>query len=194
MKMLIGLTGKTGSGKSLAAKIFEEQGAFVADCDVIAHEVLNDGNVKEKLCSAFSEKILNKNNDIDRKVLGAIVFADSEKLSLLNSIVHGEIVNRALTMCRLSGKDICIIDGSELEASGVDKSCNHIVVITADEEVRLKRILLRDNIDRDSAMRRIRAQKDYSKDAIFIPNNGDEASLKDQIINLYNKFSGEIND
>lgn len=194
MKMLIGLTGKTGSGKSFAAKIFETQGAFVADCDVIAHEVLNDNNIKEKLCSTFSRKILDKNNNIDRKALGAIVFSDSEKLSLLNAIMHTEIIRRALNKCHLSGKDICIIDGSELEASGVDNKCNYIVVITADEDIRLERILSRDNIDRENALRRIRAQKEYSKNAIFIANNETEDIFKKKIIDLYNKFSGEIND
>ena len=54
MKMLIGLTGKTGSGKSSAARIFGKLGAFVADCDKVAHEILFDENIKKKLCALFS--------------------------------------------------------------------------------------------------------------------------------------------
>ena len=64
MKMLIGLTGRTGSGKSSAAKIFESLGAFVADCDKIAHEVLRDEIVKQKLCALFSSDILDKSGEI----------------------------------------------------------------------------------------------------------------------------------
>lgn len=193
MKMLIGLTGRTGSGKSTAARIFENLGAFVADCDVIAHEVLCDSAVKEKLCGLFSRDILDKENNIDRKALGAIVFSDEKKLALLNSAVHGAIVKRCLELCCSSGKDICLMDGSELEASGADKECDYIVVITADEQTRLDRIMKRDGIDRESALKRIHAQKEYSKKAIFIDNSYSPRILEKEITELYNRFLGEIN-
>ena len=193
MKMLVGLTGKTGSGKSFAAKSFERLGAFVADCDVIAHEVLKDDAIREKLCAVFSTQILDKDNNIDRKALGRIVFADNKKLSLLNGIMHGEIIRRALMLCQNSGKDICIIDGSELEASGIDEKCDYVIVISANEDIRLKRIMARDNLDRESALRRMGAQKDYSKDAIFIINDEGKDALAEKINTLYNRFLGELN-
>lgn len=193
MKMLIGLTGKTGSGKTSASKIFEKLGAFVVDCDTIGHEILKDDAVKEKLVAQFSKSILDDKNNIDRKALGNIVFSDVEKLSELNKIVHCQIVSISVELCLKSGRDICIIDGSELEASGADKKCAHIVVITADEETRLQRITARDGIDRGSALLRIKSQKDYSKNAIFIDNSADTHSLEREITKLYNKFLGEIN-
>ena len=193
MKMLIGLTGRTGSGKSSAAKIFEDLGCFVADCDKVAHEVLLDDEIKNKLCSLFNEDILNKENEIDRKKLGAIVFSDKEKLALLNGVVHKAIVQKCLELCENSGRDICLMDGSELESSGADELCKYIVVITADEETRLKRIMKRDGIDKDSALRRIHAQSDYSKTAIYVDNSGNEEELRKKITSLYDQFSGEIN-
>lgn len=192
MKMLIGLTGRTGSGKSSAARIFEKLGAFVADCDTVAHEILHNENVKEKLSCAFTRKIFDENNEINRKALGSIVFSDNKKLRKLNEIVHGAIVERCIELCVASGKDICVMDGSELEASGADEKCDFIVVITADENVRLSRIMLRDGIDRESALRRMQAQKEYSKKAIFIENNGDEKELEKEITKIYNRVSGEI--
>ena len=194
MKMLIGLTGRTGSGKSSAAKIFESLGAFVADCDKIAHEVLRDEIVKQKLCALFSSDILDKSGEIDRKELGSIVFSVKEKLEKLNRVVHGAIVKKCVELCENSGKDICLMDGSELESSGADKLCRHIIVITADEETRLGRIMTRDNIDRDSALRRIKAQSDYSKEAIVIDNGESEEVLSKKIVSLYNQFLGEINE
>ncbi|MBE7034247.1 MAG: dephospho-CoA kinase [Ruminococcaceae bacterium] len=193
MKMLIGLTGRTGSGKSSAAKIFEDLGCFVADCDKVAHKVLLDDEIKNKLCSLFNEDILNKENEIDRKKLGTIVFSDKEKLALLNGIVHKAIVQKCLELCENSGRDICLMDGSELESSGADELCKYIVVITADEETRLKRIMQRDGIDKDSALRRIHAQSDYSKAAIYVDNGGNEEELRKKITSLYDQFSGEIN-
>ena len=194
MKMLIGLTGRTGSGKSSAAKIFESLGAFVVDCDKVAHEVLRDEKVKQKLCALFSSDILDKSGEIDRKALGSIVFSDKEKLEKLNRVVHGAIVKKCVELCENSGKDICLMDGSELESSGADKLCRHIIVITADEETRLGRIMTRDNIDRDSALRRIKAQSDYSKEAIVIDNGESEELLSKKIVSLYNQFLGEINE
>ncbi len=194
MKMLIGLTGKSGSGKTSAAKIFEKLGAFVADCDLIAHEIIQDDTVKSKILHEFSADVFNKDGSVNRKRLGAVVFSDEEKLSVLNKIMHGAIIEKSLAMCLDSGKDICIIDGSELEASGVHKKCAYVVVIIADETVRLSRILARDEIDRKSALKRIRAQKDFTGDAIFVDNNQDIKVLEKAITELYNKFVGELND
>ncbi len=193
MKMLIGLTGRTGSGKSSAAKIFESLGAFVADCDKVAHEILLDDKIKEELCVLFSPDILGEDGEIDRKKLGAIVFSDKDNLKKLNGVVHPAIVKKCVELCESSGKDICLMDGSELESSGADKLCKHIVVITADEETRLGRIMSRDGIDRESALKRIHSQSDYSKEAIYADNSGSEEELREEIISLYNKFSGEIN-
>lgn len=194
MKMLIGLTGKTGSGKSSAAKIFEKLGAFVVDCDKVAHEVLEHAEVKKALVREFSESILESDGTIGRKKLGKIVFSDPDKLSSLNRIMHSAIIDEALSMCYDSQKDICILDGSEIESSGVYKKCRYVVVITADEKIRLDRIMLRDGIDRKEALTRIKAQKDYSKDAIVIENNCNVLVLEKEIEQLYSKFSGEIDE
>lgn len=193
MKMLIGLTGRTGSGKSSAARMFENLGAFVADCDSVAHEILCDNEIKKKLCQLFSDSILDSENNIDRKALGAIVFSDEKKLLLLNGVVHKAIVDKCVALCKESGNDICIMDGSELRSSGADLLCNHIVVIEADEKIRLERIMARDNISREDALRRMNSQKDYDRDAIIIKNNSGADELQKNIRLLYNKFSGEIN-
>lgn len=193
MKILIGLTGKTGSGKSSAARIFEKLGAFVVDCDKVAHDVLNDEDVKKALIDEFSEEILENNGTVGRKKLGKIVFSEPDKLNSLNKIMHSAIIDKSLSMCYDSGKDICILDGSEIESSGVYKKCRYVVVITAGEEIRLDRIMLRDGISREEALMRMRAQKDYSKDAIVIENNSDAVALEKEINRLYSKFSGEIN-
>lgn len=193
MKMLIGLTGRTGSGKTTAAQILTRLGAFVADCDKIGHNILFDPSIKEKLCKAFSESILDENKNIDRKALGKIVFGDKEKLSLLNHIMHTAIIKEALALCEESKKDICFIDGSELEASGVDERCSYVVVITADKDARLKRILERDNLKEDAALSRINSQTDYSKKAIIIKNNGNLKDFENAVTKVYNKFLEEIN-
>ena len=83
------------------------------------------------------------------------------------------------------------MDGSELEASGADLLCKHIVVIKADEKIRLERIMKRDNISREDALKRMNSQKDYDKEAIIIENNFGEDVLREKIRLHYNKFLGE---
>lgn len=191
MKMLIGLTGKTGSGKSTAAKTFTRLGAFVIDCDKIAHEALLDKSIIKKLLEVFPESIY-KNGEVQRHELGKIVFSSNEKLSLLNSIVHPWINNEILKRCETSPCDIVVIDGSELEASGIDKKCRHIIVTEASPSLRLERITKRDSISEDDAQRRINAQKDYSKKSIIITNDSTLEELEKKIEEVYKKISAEL--
>lgn len=191
MKMLVGLTGKTGSGKTTAAKTFSRLGAFVIDCDEIAHKALFDKKVIKKLLAVFPESIY-ENGEIKRGELGKIVFSDPEKLKLLNSIVHPWITGEILSLFEKSVADIVIIDGSELETSGIDKKCKHIIVMESPENLRLERITKRDSISSDDAQRRIDAQKGYSKKAIIITNDSTPSELEKKIEEVYKKIVAEI--
>ena len=193
MKLLIGLTGLTGSGKSIAAKYFENLGAFVIDCDKLAHSVLFREEVKKEIKEKISSSVFDDFGNADRKKLGKIVFSDKKALQTLNGIVHPAVTEEILRLAENSKKDIVVIDGSELEASGIDKKCNHIVVVSASPEVRLKRIMLRDGIDRETALMRIQAQSPYSKEALIIENNCDEKEFETAVKKIFNKFAEEIN-
>ena len=188
MKKLIGLTGKTGSGKSSASKIFESLGAFVIDCDSIAHRALFEKEIIQKLKSFFPKEVF-EGETVNRAALGKIVFSDKAKLKELNSIVHPWITSEVLKLAENSNADIVIIDGSELEASGIDEKCAHIIVVEAEESVRLKRIIARDNISREDALLRINAQVGYSKEAIILENNSTEKELRERIGKLYSRIS-----
>ena len=184
MKKLIGLTGKTGSGKSSAARIFETLGAFVIDCDSVAHRALLEKEIIKKLKLSFPPQIFN-GETVSRAALGKIVFSDKDKLKELNAIVHPWITAEVLKLAQMSDKKIVIIDGSELEASGIDKKCAHIIVVEANESTRLERIMTRDKISRESALLRINAQAGYSKEAIILENNSTEKELEERIRKLY---------
>lgn len=190
MKTLIGLTGKSGSGKSYAAALLKQWGAFVCDCDVIAHQLLKSAEIKAELTDAFGTEIL-QNGEIDRKKLGKLVFSDPSKLLKLNGIVHPAVIETVMRLCRASECDICVMDGSELEASGADELCNAVIVIECDENIRLERIINRDSISRESALLRMKAQKDYTKNAIRIQNNGTAEEFEAELYKVYLSISEE---
>ncbi len=193
IKVLIGLTGKSGSGKTYASAYFKKLGAYVIDCDRAAHNALTFPSVKEKIKNTFGEAVFTK-SEVDRKKLGRIVFSDPKLLKKLNEIVHPEVTDFILSETESLKDQICIIDGSELEESGIDEKCKFVIVICADEKIRLERIIKRDSIAPLDAQRRIDAQKDYSKKALLIENNSTRAEFEKKLGDVYSFLRMYLNE
>ena len=181
---VIGLTGTTGSGKSTAAMILKNRGAYVIDADKVAHEIIRKGKeAYNEIIEAFGDGILGDDGEIERKKLAAIVFTNKEKLEKLNSITHKIIVKRIedeVNTKKAENYEFIVIDAPLLIQTGLHKCCDSIWGIYADEETRTERIIKRDNISREKALERIRNQKGFQetidKYANCIINNGNGAS------------------
>ncbi len=176
MKQLIfGITGPTGAGKSTVSQYFARLGVNVVDADALYHTLIKVGMpCTKELTSVFGVCILLPNGDVDRKKLGEIVFCDTGKLNTLNKITHKYI--KAELIKTFGTSPVCAIDGAVIIGSDIEAMCDYMVVVVADEQTRLNRIINRDNISEDSARKRIASQKDndfYIKHADFvIENNG----------------------
>lgn len=161
--LTIGLTGKTGAGKSTVALYLKEKGCYIIDGDVIARRITEKGSpVLSLLQKAFGEDILSENGELIRKSLAQRAFSSRENTDLLNSITHPVIKQRCLQeieKAKQEGYTVCVIDAAALLDSSCKDLCDKIVVVTAPEEVRLERILRRDKISVAQAMTRINAQK-----------------------------------
>lgn len=176
--LTIGLTGKTGAGKSTIALYFKEKGCKIIDGDVIARNITEKGSeVLPALQSAFGEDILDKNGCLIRKLLAERAFSCEEKTELLNQITHPHIKRKCeeeIEKGKSQGYKIFVIDAAALLESSCKDLCQKIVVVTAPEEIRLERILKRDNISLSQAQRRIKAQKEdeyyFSRADIIIRN------------------------
>ena len=174
--MIFGITGGTGCGKTTALNAIESLGGVVLDCDAIYHELLrNDPSLLAAIEARFPGVV--ENGQLQRKKLGAIVFADPQALADLNAITHAAI--RAEVVRRLeTAPALAAIDAIELFDSGLAQLCDATVAITAPLEERVQRLMARDSISEEYARSRIAAQKSESWfrehcDAV-LENNGDK--------------------
>ncbi len=193
--LIVGITGGTGCGKTTGLDVLKEQGALVIDCDAVYHRLLlNSREMLNEIESRFPEAF--KDGVFDRKALGAIVFSDEEALRELNVITHRYVtleVKKLLRAHAMSGGSTAVIDAIELISSGISEVCSFTVGVTASEETRVSRIMARDNISREYAQMRVKAQKPMS----YFEENCDYTiqndSSKEDFIYNFKKLIEEAN-
>lgn len=192
MSIVIGLTGPTGSGKSSLSKIAEEFGFKVIDCDKTAREVTNKGTEGlMALVSAFGEDILLPDGNLNRKALANRAFKDSKSTELLNKTILPFIADIVI---KQSKNQDTLLDAPTLFESGINKICNKTVAVLADKDIRLKRIIKRDNLTLKEAEIRINAGKDeafFKKNADYVLyNNGDENAFSERFSDILKEITG----
>ena len=148
VKPIIGIVGGIGSGKSTVANAFAQLGAAVIDADKLGHQVLEYDTVVSELVDKFGDSILDKaqieNPVISRPALGAIVFEDDKKLTVLNNIVRPaitELMLRELGYLKTLDISAIVIDAALLFEAGWDKLCTATVFVEAPFEARLARVI-----------------------------------------------------
>ena len=159
----IGITGPTGAGKTTALHALAELGAHIIDADQVYHQLLA-GSVpmRRALLDRFGVSIRGADGEIDRKALGAIVFADPNALSDLNAITHrfvGDEIASQSAQAEREGRPAVAIDAIALIESGIGAECDAVVGVLAPKEVRIRRIMAREGISEAYARKRVEAQQ-----------------------------------
>ena len=187
---VIGLTGGTGSGKSVVSKSLAAAGAVIVDADKIAHEIILKGEpAYQEIIEYYGTGILDEEGSIIRKKLGEIVFNDKEKLGFLNQCTHNYItgeVKRQIAEAKAEGTATAIIvDAPLLLEAKLETVCDLVWVVYAEPEVRAQRVMARDGITYELAKARIANQKSWEEykaaaDAV-IDNSKDLSYLEGQL-------------
>jgi len=196
--VVIGLTGGIASGKSTVSAKLKELGAAVIDADLLARDVVRKGEIAyNKIVQCFGADILLPGGDIDRKKLGNIVFSDKEKLALLNSITHPEIINRMkerIQELKAEGAKVIVVDAAILIEMGLHKYVDSVWVLSVDRETQLKRLAERDKYDYREAENRINSQftdevrKKYAD--VVIDNSKPIEEVEKRLEELWNNIAG----
>ena len=179
--MMIGLTGSMAAGKSTVSALLKKLGFYIIDADEAAHRVLEAPAVIEKLTAVFGEDILGENGRIDRARLAEAAFSSAESTAELNAAVHPAVIENMLSEAEefmLEYPEIpVVLDVPLLFESGMDRLCDRVLTVAADDETRYLRIMLRDGLTREQAARRVEKQmpqeeKMLRSDAVVFNNGG----------------------
>lgn len=181
---LIGITGKTGSGKSTIGKALANKlNCKYIDIDKIGHEATSDAVISKKLYNKFGQDILDENKNIDRKKLGNIVFSDKNKMEILTNLTLVYMQNKLDSIISES-ENYYILDWALLPLVKYFDMCDIKILITSNDAKRKERILKRDNISKEYLEKREQNTLDYSNfkfDYIF--NNDYSKDKLDSIVN-----------
>jgi dephospho-CoA kinase len=180
-KIVLGLTGGIGCGKTTAARMFGSFGAKVIDADAIGHSLLRPKTkTYKKILRAFGRQVLRKNKTIDRKKLAAIVFGDKNLLGVLNRILHPGIISRIKGKIKSVSKGVIVLDAPLLLESKNGNLADRIIVVKAGQANRIKRIREKTGLTIGEIRQRIRSQMPLShkvRRADFIIDN--DSGLKE---------------
>ena len=187
--LVIGLTGPTGAGKGAVATIFEGYGIPVINADRVYHELITPpSSCLQELVEIFGKEILLPDGSLNRRALASIVFSNPAARETLNTVTHRYVMEEIKTRMerlRREGVPVAALDAPQLFEAGAHKACGAVVSVLAERQTRLERIVARDNITPEAAMRRILAQKSdeffKTHSDYIIENNGNIELLTPQV-------------
>ena len=165
LRKIIGITGKSGSGKSTVAKKIGEviPNSTVIEVDTIGHEALCRPNILENLIVLFGSEILDDLGNVDRKKLGNIVFAERKKMKELSSVTYTYITQKIAQIIDEAHNGVVILDWILLPVDPAWQKCDFKILIETDPKLRKEKVILRDNISESYFNAREKTSIEYDK-------------------------------
>lgn len=197
MPKLIGITGGIGAGKSLVADLFRQAGGVVVDADLLAREVTAPGSeALKEIVESFGRRVLDERGRLDRAELGRIVFENLEARRRLEAITHPAIASAARARFEALGRQghrLLFYEAALLVETGRHREMDALVVVRADDEVRIQRLMRRDNISREEVEKRLAAQApQVEKVAVadyLIDNSGSVEQTRAQVEEIWRRIT-----
>lgn len=190
MTLRVGITGGIGSGKTTVCKIFSALDIPIYYADDRAKTLMvNDEDLKAKLIDVFGKETYHTSGELNRAHLAGIVFKDEAALKKLNALVHPAVKKDGLEWEKTHTEvPYTLREAALIYESGIDKTLDNVIVVTAPEELRIQRVMRRDGVDEAAVRNRIDKQwpeEDKVKRADFVIHNDGEHSLIKQILEIH---------
>lgn len=188
----LGLTGGIGSGKTTIAKVFQELGAPVYFADDEAKKFLGFQEVKQNLIEIFGSQVVNEQGEVVKPVLAGIVFTNDEELARLNALIHPYLERDFKQWCERNKTAKYIVkEAAILFEAGFDKSVDYILTISANEEERVQRVMIRDGAARKQVIDRLTKQwtdDQRESKSDFIIKNEDQNMILEKVLEIHNQL------
>jgi dephospho-CoA kinase len=192
MTKIIGLTGGIGSGKTTIANYFAEKGIPVYIADDEARKITESPEILLSIRALFGDEVFNSEK-LDRVKVSQIVFNDTDKLKLLNEIIHPAVKKHFKNwVLQHSNFDFIVYETAILFESGSYKQCDVVISVIAPIETRIKRVMIRDSVSREEVLNRIKNQlsdEDLIKKSDFIIENNTIEETKHQVDKILKKIT-----
>lgn len=191
MTKIIGLTGGIGSGKSTVAKYIASKGIPVYIADDEAKKIMTKKSVIHEIQNLFKENIILENGQLDRKKIAAIVFQDSSLLKKLNEVVHPKVKKHFEKWLEKNKEASFVVkELAILFETGGNTECDKVILVTAPEDVKINRVMKRDNVSREEILKRMKnqlsdAEKSMKSDYVVTNVKIDDTYMEiDEILNF----------
>jgi len=191
-RLLVGIGGNMGSGKSTVASELKRYGAKVIDADEMGWSIIAKGTDEyRRLVKTFGRAILTKSGNIDRRALGKLAFASKASLAKLNAIVHPSLLDRVRKEIDRNRKGLVVVDAALLFAWGMDKEVDVAILVTAADRLKIKR-LVDAGMKEEDLVARLKLQppdaKIWRRADFVLENKGSFAELRRKCRALWNFF------
>ena len=170
--LIVALTGGIASGKSVIARILEELGCYIHHADLVARELMEpEKPAWESVVAHFGQKILNPDKTINRSILGEIVFSDNKERLFLNSIIHPLVFEKKKEIIHELREEetykIFVSEAALTIEAGFSDFFDRIIIALCKRDIQIKRLMERDRITREDAIKKIQSQMDPAKKSEF---------------------------
>ena len=198
---VIGLTGSIGTGKSEVTRVLQELGAEVINADQVGHEAYTPHTDSwNAVVDAFGQGILQPDGEIDRRKLGAIVFADSGQMAKLNGIMHprmADMVAEKIEQMRSRGVQVVVVEAALMFEAGWETLVDEVWATDSPLEMVFQRLMSRNGLDEAEVRKRLASQMDIQerldRSGVVVENSGDVLALEATVKTLWeSRIKGKV--
>ena len=194
--MVAGLTGGIGSGKTTVARLFELLGCAVFESDKVAQAIYFKPEIKSKVIQLLGSESYLSANSIDKKFISSKIFSDTGLLQQLNAIIHPAVIAKSNQFIKEHSGKLIIKETALLFEAHLEKTVDAIILVVANDETRIRRVMQRDGLTHEEVEKKIKSQLPQSekiKKADFIIYNEETELVIPQVIKIYEALISKTN-